>query len=540
MKKAWLVLLLATAVCGLWGCGAGEESPGPTTGFAITEEAATTAAPPATIAPPVIPTAAPLDPNRVMAVMEPVQGGEMLYEFRGSKPYKYEFSDYDGEEYPVYPIGLINQEGKLVAEPQYTHVKYAYGDNGQIFGLFAHKENALMYYTLDGVAKKMPFEAEQIYPVQNGRYWIVSQYESGGYDRGSEYSFYDGARDGLYDTEKEHFVIAPKSGLALWEAGGLVFGNQRETSSRDSKHLRSFQWNPADGSTKDFPSKWRCQGYYPETGWYEVVEGYDTSHFDIYIVDKDMKIVPELRTRWHIDERFNGGNYLVVRSRSSNDIETWVDRNGVFSDLRYNSIRQMGRCYVAWRNGSEWNGGIPVLLDGMLNTLYEAQEGERFSPLYDDFYDQSDEKLIVLTDQQGNALRAWDAQTGKAFPTKEQNGRWFSGTAFLLQEGRWQVFDLSQYLNEKEDSVNIDLATEDGMILRLGKLIDEIFLSNVRYIAVDWDGKRIDNCPLEPFFDQIGVTAGPQGPNYYWVELNNKRGYIDVKGNWLFVDTTGK
>jgi len=74
-------------------------------------------------------------------------------------------------------------------------------------------------------------------------------------------------------------------------------------------------------------------------------------------------------------------------------------------------------------------------------------------------------------------------------------------------------------------------------------LSDETFIEHVETFAIDWDGNRISNCPLEPYFDSFGsmpITAGEQGPNYFWVEHDGKRGYINTKGEWLFVDTTDR
>jgi len=72
------------------------------------------------------------------------------------------------------------------------------------------------------------------------------------------------------------------------------------------------------------------------------------------------------------------------------------------------------------------------------------------------------------------------------------------------------------------------------------------------FFAIDWDGNLYPDCPLQLYYDSVkldtgvlGVRltysyswsiAGPQGPNYYWVEHNGQRGYIDTAGNWLFID----
>lgn len=75
------------------------------------------------------------------------------------------------------------------------------------------------------------------------------------------------------------------------------------------------------------------------------------------------------------------------------------------------------------------------------------------------------------------------------------------------------------------------------MILRLSMEVENYF-SYHRYIAIDWAGKQIDH-PLLRFCDENHLSysnAGEQGPRYFWVEQDGKRGYINEQGEWLFVD----
>jgi hypothetical protein len=100
------------------------------------------------------------------AVMEPLQGGPMLYRYRGKEPYRTEiihYSEYDDETYEraLYPFGLINQNGKIVAEPQYAddnRFAYVYDSGGRVVGMLMEKEtdnaeDAYTYYSLDGKAR---------------------------------------------------------------------------------------------------------------------------------------------------------------------------------------------------------------------------------------------------------------------------------------------------------------------------------------------------------------------------------------------------
>jgi len=472
---------------------------------------------------PVATTAPPPLPPREGAVMPPLQGGPMLYTFPAAEPYDVNtMGDYDE---PLYYKGLVNDRGEVIAEPRYESVQYLHDEYDQITGLLAYKGEELTWYLLDGTAKKMPFRSARVIPQHNGRYWIV---ETLGPGRGSS-SYYAGTRDGLYDIKDDSFVFPPTDGLSLRAFDGFVFGNQYETSSYDSKHLRGFQWNPADGSTREFPLEWRCQGYFPETGWYEMVDYSNGSPPEIIIVDQDLNIVPGLRTEWHIDARFDGGNYLVVRSRYGGSVETWVDRNGTFSGLRYNSIQRRGRGYVAWISGSAWVGGESILLDGMLNILHKAQEGESFETFINqNSYDHSNAELIVLIDKDGKVRNAWNPETGKEMTMADKSGRWFhGGKAYKLEKGQWRVIEPSGW---------IILATDDLIIIRDGKWTEEGHWTDVTYSAIDWNGKPV-NTPLAPFFantDNRFSPAGPQGPNYYWVTLGDDSGYINEKGEWLF------
>jgi len=539
MKKTLTILLaLVCFLAILFACGKTQPEESGTSQTTNQSEETTIAAEPTTAPPvtePAETTAPGAEPARKGAVIPPLQGGPMLYEFSAKEPYME-----DEEGYPRYHRGLVDDLGKVIAKPQYEHTEYTYDDSGRVTGMFAQKGKDFTWYALDGAAKKIPFQASEIRPFADGRYWIVS---TTGSEIGTS-SYDDGTRDGLYDTKEERFVFPPTDGLNLHPYGGTVIAKQHKTISFDSKFLRSFQWNPADGSTREFPTKWRCQGYFAETDWYEMVEYYAGGDFEIFFVDRNMNIVPDLRTSWHIDEYFDGGNYMVLRHRGNDAEQTWANRNGSISELRYEDIQQRGSCYIAWRNGNEWSGGTPFLYDGKLNLLHEAKEGEHFAVLRDYISGADSEAiLIALAGKDGIPRKVWDANTGKEFNTSGQNGYWLTyDEAYSLQNGAWQVVEFSRYLDKDKGETNAycALATKDGLILQLSWEADS-FLQDIRYIAVGWDGKPT-KYPLLPFYDDdnylISGSAGKQGPGYFWAERDGKRGFIDTKGKWLFVDET--
>lgn len=519
MKRIIATLIVLGLMFMLFACGAGETTGGATTEASAIELENSNADEPA----------ASVNSHINGAVMPPLQGGSMLYTFPSAKSYDVVQSD-EGN-YRVYHLGIVNDLGEVLSEPQYTYVKYSHGEDGSVNGLFAQKGKEFTWYDLDGTSKKLPFQAAKVQAIQNGRYWIVSRLGL----TGDSFSLEEGVCDGLYDTQAEKFIFPPKDGLNLFSSGGLIFGNQYETSSFDSKRVRGFQWDPADNSTREFPMKWRCYGYFPETGWYEMVENYSTGGFELYIVDQNMEIVPELRTDWHIDERFDGGNHLVVRSRSDDSMNTWVNSGGTFSKLLYDQIQRYERCYIAWKDGSCWSGGTPTLFDDKLKIVHEAQNGETIVML-SDF--QSNSEMIVLMDKESRIQKAWDPRTCKEINLKSKSGCWFNNeSAYILENGRWRTIDPAQYCDKAkgEDGAWFCQVTEDGFIIRLAVLKEGVYATEERYIAVDWNGKPT-NHPLLRFYKNGNKMsdAGEQGPNYFWAEQDGARGYVNEKGEWLF------
>jgi len=106
-----------------------------------------------------------------------------------------------------------------------------------------------------------------------------------------------------------------------------------------------------------------------------------------------------------------------------------------------------------------------------------------------------------------------------------------------LKDGKWTTLDLRQFIKpDVEDyCATYMVVTEDWVIVATGPAYESMALEEI--FAVDWTGNRIEDCPLMPFISQNWLrSAGEQGPNYFWVEHEGKRGYVNTKGEWLFVE----
>jgi len=482
MKKIVALFVALGLVLALFGCAAVE----PSSETPAAEEPVTTTTPP------------PLPP-REGAVMPPLQGGPMLYMFNAAEPYGYFPSEYDGSPWPRFHIGLVNDMGEVVTEPRYTFARYAHDAYGRVIGVFAYIERKLTWYTLDGTATIKPFEVAWAESVLNGRYWIV---RTRGHGMGS-FSIDDGTRDGLYNVEEERFVIEPTDGLQLVGYSGVVFGAQRETESFDSAFLHSFRWNPEDGSRMEYPEGWHVQGYNSETGQYRMVERGEQFEYGsrIFFVDRDMNLL-DIEDEIGLGER--RGNL-------------WVLHNS--------------------------------LLDSQRDVIHAAQVGQSFVNLYDRIRPGdhgTGPGLVALMDNDRNILEAWCTQTGEPFNMQAHgNGPWISqdgwGGAYRAQNGAWQAIIPSRFLDipPMEGGVAFIIAvTQAGAIIRVGREEQSRF-AETRAIAVDWYGNEADH-PLLRFFDNENIwlsfrVAGEQGPNYFWVEHDGQRGFINTNGEWLFI-----
>jgi len=184
------------------------------------------------------------------------------------------------------------------------------------------------------------------------------------------------------------------------------------------------------------------------------------------------------------------------------------------------------------------NEGTGTILDADQKPLYTTRPGEEIIVLYPVPYHLQVMGLVVQ-DAAGNVVTAVD-KYGKPMPTKAEAQFFMAGYAGLfckLQNGKWTTINLRQFMDpsrEGHDAAAMVVA-EDWLIVATGPNFESMAIEEV--FAVDWDGSRIDNCLLAPFISKNWLrTAGEQGPNYFWVEHEGKRGYVNTKGDWLFVE----
>ena len=529
--------LLLTSLCAC-GKAALKNSEATTAATAIAA-----APPPATIPPSTTAKLVPYQHNNPPSVMEPVQGGPMLYEFRGSKPYKIEVSEEYGEEFPVYPIGLINQDGELVAAPQYESMEYE-RENGYIVGVTAWKDGEAAYYTLDGKQQQQVPDDEII----GGHLKIIPAAEWDSETRA--------VCDSLFDTANNSDIFEQKDGQDLeWVGGNYVFGKQHRTSSSESKIMEQWYYNCKTGETKRFPGPiGMFQSYFPDVGWYEAWAevGWDRRYYD-----SNLNRIPAL-DNW-ILHAFRDGPYSILEFREFPDhfcvyTTTLVNRKAEFVGKRYSSedgmsIGSLGEsCFLVKHE----DDGILQLLDENLNIVCEPGENEKlrlFSVPAVGLFGQR----VMLIDNAGNIKKIFDA-TGKELETAGFFHFWADhANGYMIQNGKLHELDTKPFIpppktNEYgytgESFAEILMACREYLIVRTGVYFEasgEYF----EEFAIDWNGSRISNCPLEPYFDKDNkdrftryANAGEQGPDYYWVEHKGKRGYINTKGEWLFADTT--
>lgn len=528
MRK-FIALLAGITLFLLCGCGEAIPAPDPSTGPS-TAEPETTAFVPATIAY-IPPTTAPWVPNDPPAVMEPVQGGKMLYTFPGKVPYRME--EYDGDEYPIYPIGLINQDGKLVSPAIYHRVDYFYDEGRQrIIGVVAQLDNETTIYWLNGESRVLPCESYRATVCPGGRYAIIEAARP-------TYLFGDSAwdpqKDGLYDIKKNQYVIEPKLGqLIQYACGGVVLGyqyNHRETPG-DTLGEQTAQWifYCADERVVDFSTLGdRVQEYYPETGWFGGT---------IPVFDSDLQRIP-LTENWSMESGRSGGFNCGEWCRISRypNYNSWINRKGEMSDKQYASVSRNGTCYLVTNDIEFYSEHI--LLDANLEEVCREGEGEKMIVLGDGF--------LLVNKANMQVKKAFDSD-GKPFPKTDSFQCWAGGSAaYAVQNGQWSLLNLAQFFPEPKDGhegawpfANAIIVCEDYLVVRTG-VTWETEDGTIIYdtFAIDWQGNKVQNCPLEPYFDQLYSdynTASPQGPSYYWVEIPTRRGYISTSGTWLFID----
>ena len=394
MKKviAVVVALGLAGLCGCGGPGAAEETIVATTDAVMTTGESVT-----------------LDPNRQMAIMEPLQGGPMLYTFYGANWHTWK----EGGGAMGKPAGLINQDGKLVCEPKYIRVEYIYDENWERgIGMIAITERKITLYQLDGESKVLSCEGFRIHVFPGGRYASVTGAVL------TESMAMGNIDDGLFDIENDRYVIEPKEGQFiqyLWD--GMVRINQyKSATNMEGDPIAQLLFNCADGSIK----------------------------------------------------------------------------RGVFE-------------WPSWPNRTEeWNKWIFHCADGSVIEGIIHRMGFPHKTPEPPTYQRA------LPD-----LKQFEPQT---MPNKRSRAE-----AVLICDDYIVVYTSFEHVNPDE----------------FNGLSDETFIEHVETFSIDWDGNRISNCPLEPYFDSLGsfpITAGPQGPNYYWVETSTQRGFINTQGEWLFIE----
>jgi len=477
MKKL-LIVLLALGLLVLAGCGEGEKPDITAEPTALSTTQATTTEP------------FTLDPNRPMAIMEPVQGGPMLYTFTGR----------NGK------LGLINQDGELVAPPQYEQPNY--GDysaefslraeytrdaNGRIDGITlqkGEKGGEFVHYTLDGKSRQV----------------------KGIPDVGGRYAILDG---GLYDVENDRWKLASKEGQKITETYvDRVFLQQAGANGTSKLYVYILE----DERIQELPEG--VHAYFAELGWYR--SGYEQGspqgikyYYKYY--DQDLNLLPEETWKPHIEP----GPLL--------------DQNG--NELPYARVSNLyGQCWVGCKENER--DGTGTILDANFNPLYTTKPGEEIILLNPVPYDSRWVGLVVQ-DVKGNVVKTFD-EYGRPMQSKNEARFYhdpylFGGTVYKLKDGKWTALDLRQFIKpDVEDHCAVAMVvTEDWVIV-----ITQFFEDTDEIFAIDWTGKPYENCPLMPFTKKGGYLhgAGEQGPNYFWVEHEGKRGYVNIKGEWLFVE----
>jgi len=468
--------------------------------------------------------------------MEPLQGGPMLYTFEGRNGM----------------LGLINQDGKLVAKPQFDfYSQYVYNDTEQtrVIGLIAARRNSdnfifYTYYNLDGTAKKLGCEGtwwHDFWALPGGRYAVVNSATS-------MIEF----RYGLFDLEANAYIVEPEDGQWIDLSKNAFAVGQQCTIFETGQQITL----PAGLG--------ELQDYEPETQWFcfqkdGVFRWYDAS----------FKHLPQFDD-WHILP-FKGKYAPMYIDYYSYSVRTaWTDRDGSIvlekEGFALENVWEKGLyCFelYSYNGGShERNERTPTLLDPDLNPVFTGEPGDRLwtfdGPI----------KGYMLLDKNLQVKASCDAY-GKPLPVSDTayilHTR-YRYLCFTLKDGVWRATpDLSAYriLLEQDyyhdgyvgsyyEAKIVD-AYEDHVLIagwQNRALEKQTEVPQRTIFAIDWEGSLYPDCPLEPFYDSIVIdegeyppldpgyywrTAGEQGPNYFWVELGGQRGYIDTAGNWLFI-----
>ena len=528
MRRIFAVLLCLIMLL-LCACGSSDvpsETTDLTTSETTTEIVTTTEAP----------TTIPRTPNDPLAFMEPEQGGLMLYTFQGKKSHKTRRGHYEDEVYLMYPIGLINQDGKLVCAPKYDDVIYLEDTNKRIVGLVASVEGSYTLYRLDGTSEKLICEGGYINPNFHDSRYLVMSY---GYR-------YEPPCDGLFDLDENRWILEPQEGQSIshnYAAGDMLKSIYRYDA--DNELVAQWFFDFTDGTLQPLRiDKGRIGIYLPETGWYGIVIG--SEEYTYY--DKDWNLLPALEGYWL--QGFYGMKYCTTYKARPTPYYTLVTREGKVEDIRFEGNRfeniDVGQnCILAhWIDpGKDWRDRRDALYDINLNLVCYAEPGERLLWLGSG---NVADVVIIHFDVNRKIKAAYDysakpLQPSPAFRYWTDRAPYFEATMlYTVQNGKWQIINVEHltgsYSDIREMNENYFIAQishcehEDDVPCRLGDHTEE-------YFAFDWNSK-----PYQGEFEipRYSNFKGWDGAEYYWEEQPNKRGYIDQDGNWLFIDKTGK
>jgi len=400
-------------------------------------------------------------------------------------------------------------------------------------------EGTYTYYSLDGKAKSLNFgEAYGVYAAPGGRF---AEVRTGDYP------------NGLFDLQANAWAIAPKEGQMIYTESS--WGVQPNTVLLGNGQL---YYDCQTGEQVIIPAELGLlQGYISELQWHCFNEN-GVRHW----YDKSFNHMPQLDS-WSI-RRFTGKYALMVSETARG--YALLDRDGnttlVENEKWYRADYQWAGFYC-YSTTTE-NGQNIVLVDSELNPIFEAEPGEKIIEI------DGPMKGYVLLCEDGQVKASCDAY-GKPLPVLDRTyvmGAWMQRLLdeqwFLLKDGVLRALpDMSAYsLNYYLDydgfggefqKAKVVSAFEDFILIggwqNLTEKKQEKYIDPTLF-AIDWDGNLYPNCPLEPFFSSVNFartseivfdsfrwpTAGEQGPNYFWVERNGLRGYINTKGEWLFID----
>ena len=503
-------------------------------------------------------TAVELDPNRPKAMMEPVQGGPMLYTF-------------PGREEGVY--GLINQDGEVVAEPQYSERQYIYSDaeKTRVIGLVAGRRagrpkngdgwlNTYTLYSLDGRAKKLNCgKAVMLKVSPGGRFALVATEQ---YD-------YLPQGQGLFDMEANAWVVKPKDGY-WWNVDDLVYSDGAIARKGTWDNItEQWYYDYGTGERRALPAELgSLAGYLPEVQWFCFREG-DPYYGACRWYDTAMNHMPQL-DGWQISP-FSGKYALIYPEGHGpySNSNAWVGRDGNIIPNEENFFLDYDRswyCRSVFKyedDVSQPDKAIYTLLDPDLKPVFTGEPGELICA-----FDGPIKGYALLDKQQPQIKASCDAY-GKPLPVSDtpyilrgtnSGPQAFDHLWFLLRGGVLRTVDMKPYGYYKDFGdyffldAKIVAACDDFLLVNgwhgLAAEMQSIFEEPTppAFFALDWDGNPYPDCPLEPFYGSVifrdsdwvreayFTTAGEQGPNYLWVEKDGKRGYINTKGEWLFVD----